>query len=45
MICVPLSEKEICKIKKELEFNRNLLLNSIYYIDFSCFNIKNKKEK
>jgi len=37
MICVQTSEKEITKIKKELEQNRKMLLDSICVIDFGCF--------
>lgn len=45
MICVPASEKEINKIKDELENNRKLLLSSICHIDFGCFKINNKKNQ
>jgi hypothetical protein len=36
MICAPIKEIEIDKIKKELEQNRKKLLDSIYSIDFGC---------
>lgn len=42
------SEKEINKIKRELEQNRKLLLDSLCLIDFGCLTkskeIKNKKQ-
>ena len=47
MICTLNSEKEIHKVRKELEQNRKMLLDSICYIDFSCLKkeSKNKSKK